>query len=1252
MIIQSESGLTVEQYNALAAAHLSNDSSATYKLIAHQYNLDFDQTRNVDYNSGTDFDVIDTEDFFVRVYSDGIIEYSGKGSSNWYEMDSGSPGSWNSYPMGLSLDTTSENAFYVWAACTDGLYRRRVTFSQVDGWQPGSWSLFLSQSNITFIAPINDRCHYVYRDATKGISNLRCFHDGVSVDSDIWWTSDITGFDAVEHNGEDVIIAVAGTPGLTALKVEGTAVMKMVYASGGLVAFKYKYKSWGDHIEVDIVEKETSYRYRKRVKASVINDRIVAIAYTGEGDELYNLTGYRMYTSKDGRFWSRGEYIELPGESSSYGAKLLAHEDYVYAFERRNVWRSPSTLQIGYSSPLIQVDVTSFVIEYDIQHDGMLQSSVVLDNSLHWLDNHPIINRDNSLVFTHHLGYWLVPSGGTVGTYDDGHTYDGGYVYGGSSILAPVQALVLVGVTEVDTMGHEIGLPEDYVKFSGRDALGRMSDRSQAEQPRYWQTQLIGSDNYRNNTNTNYGGLRHTASQGGSWGTVGETLQLFSSNSEGVAFSTFSPYVWNGGIQVEFNLSKKHNSEFAGVVFRATDKDNAWLVKYNQANDRLELIERRNGADSIKAQSTVLGWSNDPIASRYVNVKFRYARVNVYTSSDNATWSKVISYLMDGVYALDFFPQTRISRQERGFVGVIGRGYTPPNYWKTVLPGTAPTTGVPIPSGIENEWEHRIAIENFAVTWNDAGKIARTPNFTQPGTEWDDFSPPGYLIKDAVFDWGSEFIESDYEGGALGIYAVATNAANDRLYLLYCDDAVALNPTWEIRFTKVIDRVGTYINFSGKARIASSKLPTEFIAIAFASDRNVHLLRSTNSGNSFSETTVGTTNPDGASSNDNEIGLDINNGVLFVTGRRASQEWTVYFSLVADGPLSTPATFVKAPSSFPAIDISSSNYIYAVAPQNGQLNTDEIYELRFNNLEDSYDGYEIESTPDYGITSDLTPGVPNAYYNAIHIGVDATSQATVYTGEMYMRFRVNFPHASSPYYYPLPTWYVTDQNTAQPHTWEFTLTWYEYGTDNVLFTHTESYDMSYQIPSIAADFNPTYSTNVGAIEWEIRVRNTAGGDTVVLNIPFGDVYRIGFETARVKCDPRLWGDYTIWRLSNYTTDSPTWENITPSLGTAPRLPFGIRVDTQNNANISMAGTNENDEIRRKGLSTDYGSYISEDLDQDGIDGLLRHGNRLALWGGGYVWYSQDYGRSLGDRRGNLASQWGSIGTIRGVLTLE
>jgi hypothetical protein len=254
--------------------------------------------------------------------------------------------------------------------------------------------------------------------------------------------------------------------------------------------------------------------------------------------------------------------------------------------------------------------------------------------------------------------------------------------------------MLTIGLTQVDALEFQETIAgseyERTVRISARDKWRDLADLVVSEQANYVKSHAAAIDTFMDSTNTNYGGMSHTAIEVGSFRTNAQVLEVVSNNELAIAFSTLVSNVWNGSYQVGFNLSSTAGATgmYAGVVFRAIDTKNYWYARYEQASDTVVLGMVQGGVTKALLtpyQSSTLSWTNFAI-TRYIRVDFRYGLIRVFTSSDSGagandggrTWTLAFEHKMDCSQRMyvNALKAASVSPIEQGYVGYIGKGKT------------------------------------------------------------------------------------------------------------------------------------------------------------------------------------------------------------------------------------------------------------------------------------------------------------------------------------------------------------------------------------------------------------------------------------------------------------------------------------------------------------------------------------------------------------------------------------------------
>jgi hypothetical protein len=675
MITLSETGLTSSEYAVLS----SQLEAAKYRVTAHLWSPDFGNAAfhtdsNVTNAAGIDFDAVALNGHLVRVTHPGLVEcYDG---TTWtHTVIPNQPSDllpplslWAEsgvvylYQMGRShiYVTTSSDYGQTWSAWQSCLNMANIN---TDEWRNSLTLCAIGVGRVLWseIDPAT-RTHTIRLSLPNAFPSMTMIETGLHLSTAI---RSLTGRHMPTADDADraLIILSTDVPGRTSARYIDNKVVKYIFRSGGILGFWYQDHILSDHFPIDLLDQQTNWRFRECVRLSTIGDTMFLVAATGDGSLEHPFVKYRLYSSKDGRFWTNGFVISDIAANSHSTLKLLLSGNYLYAVSRRHTFRSPATLQFGVSS--ISLDITDRIQSFQMTLGSVSQASLLLANEDELLTQDLYTNPKHTWALIYEWGF-DTPSGAV---------------------------LQQVSIHEVDTWDPEHIVNdnsyESVVKVTSRDHLAWMQDRFESEQAHYWQNQIVGSDSFTDKTGTSYGGMQHTSPLSGGFKTDQETLLLTADNDEGVAFSTFSEdSFWNGNQQIGFRLAKNNDNEYAGIVFRASDKDNLLWFGYRQADDKLHLYERRAGVDTELASTGPMGWTNLIVNNyRFLRVDFRYATITCWYSTDGISWTLALTHIQRGAERIAsdaVMVETR--PQERGFVGVIGKGYSSLADWEPEVP--------------------------------------------------------------------------------------------------------------------------------------------------------------------------------------------------------------------------------------------------------------------------------------------------------------------------------------------------------------------------------------------------------------------------------------------------------------------------------------------------------------------------------------------------------------------------------------
>lgn len=527
-----------------------------------------------------------------------------------------------------------------------------------------------------FAVPQWDSIHFTFLDETTQTYQLRkARYGGVTfgwdiAESDIYLTFRPNAIEAVsildpnDNDSDDpyldIVTLNTEVPGVEKIVAESNTPVRYIANSGGLLSFWVRGNhggapsyTWSEHFEIDVLAESNENNFRNYARLSLIDGTIYLTSYSSDGVSQYTNLGCRIYSTKEGRFWSLGNM--LPVEAGEYAIKLIQEGDYLFAVERGKIWRSYSTLQFGHSPAALQMDLTPYVMEYTTDNSSMFSASFTLGNDTATFTDHDWFNENNVIALEHRTGYYV-----------------------GTGFLDYPLA-----ITEVDALDFSEQVPEQFVRVVARDHLAWMTDKFKSENAKYWNSLRAVGDNYLDKTETNYGGLSHSAIQDGRWETEDgelickQEITNGTPSGRGLIFASDPSNIWNGVVQVAFKMEDALHAR-AGIVFRAYDYYNRWMVYYHPTADEihLEYWHGQEGAIDEEEDLAVegsIGWTNVDTTWHYLKVKFYYGKISVWHSDDGTTWISTFEYITPThirQMGAPYLKKLDHVMKERGYVGL------------------------------------------------------------------------------------------------------------------------------------------------------------------------------------------------------------------------------------------------------------------------------------------------------------------------------------------------------------------------------------------------------------------------------------------------------------------------------------------------------------------------------------------------------------------------------------------------------
>jgi hypothetical protein len=497
------------------------------------------------------------------------------------------------------------------------------------------------QSNLKAIASTSTtRVHLV--SYTSGNSRFHYYDYNGSwsqTNSLIYWPHLIEHIDAITIGDRDLIVFYSQGP------------MYGSYREAGIYGIWVENGRWSDAFKIDVLDEADAYAYRQHPRLTTANSIYFLVGYASEGNDEYSHATRFMKTSKDGQYWSQYQPLVTCPESGP--AMLLVINaaagmswpwdtgQQVYLVGYDKVYESDATRAVGEENATLQVDVSSRTKSWTLSRGGVAQGNTILSNHDGALDDHSIINSDNTLLLVREAGYRT-----GVGALNDEYAQ--------------------LTLEEVDVIKETDRLPQRHRQVTSRDRMKWLRDKA-ADHYEEWASQIAGYDNYHDDMATGTGGMSRTASQEGWWDTSGDVLHLKSDNEEGVAFATWSSRIMNGQVKSEIRVETASNGEYAGVIFRGRDRSNFWAAYYNETDDTIKLRQKLGGTwQTVAATTGALGWSIDTWYG--IMVDFRYSYVRVFYSTDGDSWTQAFTYTIPANA-----PNVPL---EYGYTGLVGYGYS------------------------------------------------------------------------------------------------------------------------------------------------------------------------------------------------------------------------------------------------------------------------------------------------------------------------------------------------------------------------------------------------------------------------------------------------------------------------------------------------------------------------------------------------------------------------------------------------
>ena len=697
MIQQNESGLNPTQYAALLAAF--EDPSVSVVLQQYSLSLTEQSAGGSGTTSSSSFDAIVCNDVVIRGWATGsgiVIETltsEDAGDQTWSAQTLTASGIDIGAGVSFAVSGDTVRVFYY----SGGWVRYFASTDKGVAW--GTSVAVVQRGSIHKLAATAlTRVHYIAKTAKN---NYRFHVANYSAswsesNSQIYWPFEMTSFDAAPApqaddgaaSSPDILAFTTDFPPMVKISVENTEMVRNFERVRGIAIIRYQNGRWSEHRQFDVVDNLYASAERLQVRLAVNGDWLLMSYHRVDGIPNHIHEATAISRSKTGIHWEQ-PYLLSP--SLVEPVMLVKRGDHAYLLNVIDTYRSPS---VGYTDdPTVTQDLTDRVTSIAARMGDIQEVQITSANPTQALDATTPFGSDVSLQAVIEIGYVV-----------DGETLR-----------------IQTGLIDIDALTGTQRFPTDHSVLVGRDLLARLLTVN-ADQVQEWNSQQVSGDNWKGTDETKYSGLHHTAPSEGRWETENLTLLLAASKHPGVAFHTGIQGAWNGECRAQLSTSVTDSDDYAGLCFRAYNKENMLYVIYNADDDLIKLVQRLENTDTTLETYGPMGWNRNSFYS--ISIRYRYGKVLVYTSDNTIDFTLRINYELAGVEA-GAWDWGDFALQE-GAQGYLGYGYSDTSQEWPDLPGSIPWP-VPVytPSEVD-EWPD----EMFLGTWEMG--VYRTEDFTGP----------------------------------------------------------------------------------------------------------------------------------------------------------------------------------------------------------------------------------------------------------------------------------------------------------------------------------------------------------------------------------------------------------------------------------------------------------------------------------------------------------------------------------------
>lgn len=519
-------------------------------------------------------------------------------------------------------------------------------------------------------------------------------------------------------------------------------------------------------------------------------------------------------------------------------------------------------------------------------------------------------------------------------------------------------------------------------------------------------------------------------------------------------------------------------------------------------------------------------------------------------------------------------------------------------------------------------------LPSVALLYNTDGKLAITQNLTADSPDYTELD--SYMdgtVCDVCFDYNSGFFTSGYIlTQPLSVYVVTASGTSLNIYRITDIKSPSIEIETILKTYTMNDSSTTT-----SARIACSKTTPGFVIVAWHDQTGVLVGRSTDSGATWgSAVQVGSAITDTA--NDNaEIGLYVSGTNQLVTAPDSGSQYGVYLATTTGGSFSELANSEESDTPSPMVTGDGDTTLYVTVGETVGGADPTLYEFNWDDSTDTNYTLGTSYASPLNVSYLSESGNGNGGGNCVnYIQAGAVNPTPV---KQLIAISIDVSPLDISDLARIEADFYTNKSSGH----------LSYDTELLGFS---GYSGTFgDVPTL--DTWTTYYadtfTSAGATSFTIRI-------TVVGTSP----HTLSDIDVRID-NIKVWATYTggsspidpkLYKVTTYTT-TDGWTDITES-DYVPLLPYGLGIDLADSDNLELAGDDGTDPHYLD--STDTGTTFNDNGATD-YRIIKRVGDTIIYAGDSAFDVSFDNGVSGVDKLGNLDVVWGSVGTIKNVLTV-